>query len=117
MIDISLLVELGDFVGQADGLDGAVFTFFPLCDGGWNVVAGGELMGLGNGRFCHRVQVVIKGNRESFSGTPVEDFAMRNSLAGHLFQADRLGAKLDIVIVPFALLAVFVFNGDVRTAV
>ena len=105
-------LEQVDFLRQADGLNRAVLAFLPFGNGRWNLVRGEEVVGKGNGRFCHLSQLRIKWHCDASAGAPVENFTVGNVLAGHLFQAKRLGAKLNIVIVPFALLTMFVLYGN-----
>jgi len=66
------------------------------------------LPGVGNGRFCHTPQRFIYGHSDAPPGTPVKDFPLCDCLPGHFFQAEGLGAELDVVIVPFSLFAMFV---------
>ncbi len=105
-------MELIDFLWQANGLDGAEGALLFFVDRGRNGVLGYELEGLLDGLFCHLPQLVIKGNGDALSGAPVEDFSLFNGLVGHFFEAEGLGAKLNVVVVPVAFFAMFVFDGD-----
>lgn len=89
-----------------------MLTFLAFADGGGDVVGGDEVVGVGDGRFRHLAQGVIKHNLDAPPGAPVEDFPPPHLLAGHFFKAKRLGAELDVVVVPFTLLPMFVFDGD-----
>lgn len=104
-------------MGQADGLDGAVGAFLPLVNGGGYGAVEQELVGVLNGLLGVLAQVCSERDGDAAARTPVEDFTLLNGLAGHFFQAEGLGAELDLVVVPFALLAVFVFDGQEHVAI
>ena len=65
-----------------------------------------------DGLFGQVTQLAVKGNSNASPGAPVEDFPLLYCLAGHFFQAKGLGAELDVIVVPFSFLAVFVFDGS-----
>ena len=94
-----------------------MFAFLTFGDGWRDAGGGDELLRLGNGRFRHLPQVIIEGDGDAPPGTPVEDFALADGLPRHLFQAESLGTQLDVVVVPLALFAMFIFDGDKRVTI
>ena len=91
-----------------------MFAFVAFLNGRGDAVGGEEVVGVGNGRFCLPPQPCVKNHRHPPPRPPVKNLTLRHRLPGHFFQTERLGAKLNFVIVPFAFLPVLVFNGDKR---
>ena len=94
-----------------------MFAFLTFANRERDVVGPNELLGLLNGRFRHLPQVIIEGDGDAPPGTPVEDFALADGLPRHLFQAKSLGAQLDVVVVPLAFFAMFIFDRDKRVTI
>src|SRR5439155_1091213 len=81
-----------------------------LQDRGRDDPGGEQLMEPGDGRLGLRAQLGAEDDRTARLALGVVDRAFRNRAAEHLLQAERLGAELDVVVVPSALAAVFVFD-------
>lgn len=89
-----------------------MFAFLALADGVGDGVFFDELVGLLDGLFGKLAQGIVDRNGEAAAGAPVEDFAVGNVLACHFFQAEGLGAELDLVVMPLGFTAVFVLDGN-----
>ena len=99
-------------MGEADGLEGAVFAFAGIGGGEGCLVGLEEGAGLLDGGFGLLAEGGGEGNGDAAAGAVVEDFAVGDGGVEHFFEAEGLGAELDLVVVPLSFLAVFVFDGD-----